>query len=84
MLVVRSKRYNYVAVAYAGTDDYKTALTDGDILTSELGPTVNSSTDEGKKDLRSIFDKNVPKDVRAHRGFNSNVFGSEDYSDYFC
>ena len=79
MLVVRSKRYNYVAVAYAGTDDYKTALTDGDILTSELGPTVNSSTDEGKNDLRSIFDKHVPKDVRVHRGFNSNVFDSEDY-----
>lgn len=38
VLVVRSHLYNYIAVAYAGTDDWRTALTDGDILTSDFGP----------------------------------------------
>lgn len=90
VLIVRSTLYNYVAVAYAGTDDWKTALTDGDILTSEFGPSssfVNStnnnstSTNEEKnknEKIKSVF-KGLPDGVRVHRGFNSNVFDSEDF-----
>ena len=83
VLVLRSSVYNYVSVAYAGTDDWKTALADGDILMSEFGPsTLNNSTtnitaEEKQKedDIRSLF-KNVPTDVRVHRGFNNNVFAN--------
>ena len=89
VLIVRSTLYNYVAVAYAGTDDWKTALTDGDILTSEFGPSssfVNSTnntsttTEEKNKNekIKSVF-KGLPDGVRVHRGFNSNVFDSEDF-----
>jgi len=49
VLIVRSTLRNYIAVAYAGTDDWTTALSDGDILTTPFGPdfTTNSS-DDGK------------------------------------
>jgi len=83
VLVLRSSLYNYVSVAYAGTDDWKTALADGDILMSEFGPsTLNNSTTnmtaemKQKEDgIRSLF-TNVPTDVRVHRGFNNNVFAN--------
>ena len=92
VLVVRSDLYNYVAVAYAGTDDWRTALIDGEILTSNFGPTIvtntnntsgtwgnngkNSSDDENN--ILSIF-KNVPDGIRVHRGFNEAVFNSNDF-----
>lgn len=83
VLVLRSSLYNYVSVAYAGTDDWKTALADGDILMSEFGPsTLNNSTNnmtaeekQKEDDIRSLFN-NVPPDVRVHRGFNNNVFAN--------
>lgn len=80
VLVVRSTLHNYVAIAYAGTDDWKTALTDGDILTGEFGvdnsTTTNSTQDNN--DINSIFQK-VPDDVRVHRGFNSEVFDNDGF-----
>ena len=83
VLVLRSSVYNYVSVAYAGTDDWKTALADGDILMSDFGPsslnnsTTNITAEEKQKedDIRSLF-KNVSTDVRVHRGFNNNVFAN--------
>jgi len=70
-------------VAYAGTDDWKTALADGDILMSDFGPsTLNNSTNnmtveekQKEDDIRSLFN-NIPTDVRVHRGFNNNVFAN--------
>lgn len=58
VLIVRSNLYNYIAVAYAGTDDWTTALTDGDILTSDFGPSRilddnygnNTSNSSGTRD----------------------------------
>ncbi|KAL7538686.1 hypothetical protein ACHAXR_008733 [Thalassiosira sp. AJA248-18] len=90
VLVVRSTIHNYVAVVYAGTDDWKTTLTDGDILTSDFGPTnivENSTSNSGNTtenngnnnmNMRSIFD-NVPEGVRVHRGFNSAVFDNDGF-----
>lgn len=90
VLVVRSNLYNYVAVAYAGTDDWRTALIDGDILMSDFGPRIienhyenniknNSGTwDNNTNDVRSIF-KNVPDGIRVHRGFNEAVFNANDF-----
>ena len=82
VLVLRSSVYNYISVAYAGTDDWKTALADGDILMSEFGPSslnnIKNMTSEEKQkedDIRSLFN-NVPTDVRVHRGFNNNVFAN--------
>jgi hypothetical protein len=39
VLIVRSYLHRYVAVAYAGTDDWRTALMDGNIMMSNFGPT---------------------------------------------
>jgi hypothetical protein len=79
VLVVRSSLHKYVAVAYAGTDDWRTALSDGDILTGDFGPNdvddnSTSSETQYSDDFSSIFD-DVPDGVRIHRGFNSAVFG---------
>ena len=38
VLIVRNTARKYVAVAYAGTDDWRTALSDGEILTETFGP----------------------------------------------
>ena len=70
VLVVRSTLHNYVAVVYAGTDDWKTLTQDGDILTSEFGPADDELRRNGS---RSPF-RAVPEGVRVHRGFNSVVF----------
>ncbi len=92
VLVVRSNLYNYVVVAYAGTDDWRTALTDGDILMSDFGPKImdnryennntNTSGTRGNNssdDIRSIFKNNVPDGIRVHRGFNEAVFNSNGF-----
>mmetsp|Transcript_12429 Transcript_12429/g.30383 ORF Transcript_12429/g.30383 Transcript_12429/m.30383 type:complete len:447 (-) Transcript_12429:396-1736(-) len=71
VLVVRSSLHNYVAVSYAGTDDWRTALKDGDVLTGDFGP---SDSD----DIGSIF-KDVPDGVRVHRGFNQAVFDNDGF-----
>lgn len=82
VLVVRSTLHKYVAVAYAGTDDWKTALTDGDILTGNFGPSpVDNSTNNNSEDnidISSIFQR-VPDEVRVHRGFNDAVFYNDGF-----
>ena len=42
VLVVRSTQHHYITVAYAGTDDWRTALMDGNIMMSNIGPTPDS------------------------------------------
>jgi len=44
VLVVRSVQHHYITVAYAGTDDWRTALMDGNIMMSNIGPTSDTSS----------------------------------------
>jgi hypothetical protein len=75
VLIVRSSLHEYVAVAYAGTDDWRTALMDGNILMSDLGPTNITKDSSG---IGSIFD-GLPDGIQVHRGFNEAVFDSENF-----
>lgn len=75
VLIVRSSLHKYVAVAYAGTDDWRTALMDGNILMSDLGPT---NITKGSSGIGSIFD-GLPDGIQVHRGFNEAVFDSEHF-----
>eukprot|EP00579_Thalassiosira_antarctica_P015481 CAMPEP_0201943826 /NCGR_PEP_ID=MMETSP0903-20130614/51900_1 /ASSEMBLY_ACC=CAM_ASM_000552 /TAXON_ID=420261 /ORGANISM="Thalassiosira antarctica, Strain CCMP982" /LENGTH=418 /DNA_ID=CAMNT_0048486653 /DNA_START=57 /DNA_END=1313 /DNA_ORIENTATION=- len=82
VLVVRSSLHKYVAVAYAGTDDWNTMLKDGEIFTSDFGPnpTDNSTNDDvqDNNNISPIF-QGVPEGVRVHRGFNSAVFDNDGF-----
>ncbi|KAL7549372.1 hypothetical protein ACHAWF_012641 [Thalassiosira exigua] len=81
VLIARSELRDYVAVAYAGTDDWRTALLDGDVLTSDFGPKPAVDDADGSRardDVDSIFEK-VPPGVRVHRGFNSAVFDRDGF-----
>jgi hypothetical protein len=73
VLIVRSYLHRYVAVAYAGTDDWRTALMDGNIMMSDFGPA--NITKDGS-DMGSLFD-DLPDGIRVHSGFNEAVFDSE-------
>lgn len=55
--------HGYVAIIYAGTDDFRSALTDVDLLTTPFGPEIN-----GTHPLAPT------EDVRVHTGFNNEVF----------
>lgn len=44
VLIVRSVHHHYITVAYAGTDDWRTALMDGNIMMSNIGPTPDRSS----------------------------------------
>eukprot|EP00553_Chaetoceros_curvisetus_P004485 CAMPEP_0204613948 /NCGR_PEP_ID=MMETSP0717-20131115/1837_1 /ASSEMBLY_ACC=CAM_ASM_000666 /TAXON_ID=230516 /ORGANISM="Chaetoceros curvisetus" /LENGTH=441 /DNA_ID=CAMNT_0051626531 /DNA_START=155 /DNA_END=1480 /DNA_ORIENTATION=- len=55
--------HGYVAVVYAGTDDFRSAFTDVNLLTTPFGPEVN-----GTHPLAPT------EDVRVHAGFNNEVF----------
>ena len=86
VLIVRNTAKNYVAVAYAGTDDWRTALSDGEILTEAFGPrpadnNTNVPSIGGKHggNISSIFDS-VPSKVRVHSGFNNDVFANAGFS----
>ena len=58
------RNHGYIAVIYAGTDDFRSILTDTDILTKTFGPT----SENGTHPL-------VPHDnIRVHAGFNNAVF----------
>lgn len=50
---------DYVAVVYAGTDDFRTVLTDAHTRMTQFGPT----------------NATAPKGVHVHAGFNNAVFG---------
>ena len=73
VLIVRSYLHRYVAVAYAGTDDWRTALMDGNIMMSNFGPT---NVTKDSSDIGSIF-YDLPDGIRVHSGFNEAVFDSE-------
>ena len=75
VLIVRSSLHKYIAVAYAGTDDWRTALMDGNILMSDLGP-INIT--KGSSGIGSLLD-GLPDGIQVHRGFNEAVFDSEHF-----
>jgi hypothetical protein len=66
VLIVRSSIHKYVSVVYAGTDDFTTALMDGEILMGKFGPTTNITGDGNRSDLEKLFDQ-VPEDAHVHR-----------------
>ena len=55
VLVVRSVQHHYITVAYAGTDDWRTALMDGNIMMSNIGPTSDSSSSSGTCDSKKVL-----------------------------
>jgi len=56
----------YIAVIYAGTDDFRTMLTDTDILMKTFGTTGDNGTHPLVPPGRD--------DIRVHAGFNNAVF----------
>jgi len=81
VLVVRNSEKYYLGVAYAGTDDWRTALSDGHILTEAFGPghPDNNANIPSGENVTSIFDS-VPSEVRVHSGFNNDVFANAGFS----
>jgi hypothetical protein len=86
VLVVRSSIHNYVSVVYAGTDDFQTALMDGNILMGSFGPssTSTNNTSSAETFINSTIEvdklfEQVPGEVRVHRGFNSAVFDNHGF-----
>eukprot|EP00581_Thalassiosira_minuscula_P010591 CAMPEP_0183722770 /NCGR_PEP_ID=MMETSP0737-20130205/14635_1 /TAXON_ID=385413 /ORGANISM="Thalassiosira miniscula, Strain CCMP1093" /LENGTH=545 /DNA_ID=CAMNT_0025953005 /DNA_START=142 /DNA_END=1779 /DNA_ORIENTATION=+ len=84
VLVVRSTIHNYVAVSYAGTDDWKTLTTDGDILTSDFGPNINGNDDD---DQRNVTNKDsdasqASEDDRGEDGSSSSSNNNKGNNNY--
>ena len=65
-------QHNYIAVVYAGTDDFRNALTDTNIRTQVFGP---QSDDD---DHHEPF---VSSEIRVHAGFNNAVFSHGLYQE---
>jgi hypothetical protein len=64
---------DFIAVVFAGTDDFRNTLTDSDILTTHFGP--ESLHDDDKIDPNREY--NFPSSeegILVHRGFNHAVF----------
>ena len=55
VLIVRNTRRNYIAVAYSGTDDWRTALSDGNILSKAFGPSSTDNNTIGGNNISSIW-----------------------------
>ena len=74
--------YNYVAIVYAGTDDFRNALTDTNIRTKVFGPQPEDyegadDDDDGDDEDDNHGDEYQPfvsSDIRVHAGFNNAVF----------
>lgn len=65
----KKEKTGYIAVVYAGTDDFRTVLVDTDILTKTFGPVDENGTHPF-----------VPNDdIRVHAGFNNAVFNGGLY-----
>jgi len=64
---------DYVAVVYAGTDDFKTFLTDAHVRMTKFGPAPPSNT-SSSSNLQPFID-GIPSGVNVHAGFNNAVFG---------
>lgn len=62
VLLVYSRMRNYVAVVFAGTDDWRTSLTDADLLMMPFG--------DAEKKKHALPDPRV----KVHAGFNHAVF----------
>lgn len=58
---------DYIAVIFAGTDDFRNALTDSDLLTKHFGPTHDDTN-------RSYTFPSHEMNIRVHAGFNNAVF----------
>jgi hypothetical protein len=63
VMVLSSVSKKYIGVVYAGTDDFRTTLTDTDILLKPFGPLDDNA--------ESIL---LPGDARVHAGFDNEVF----------
>ncbi|EED90679.1 predicted protein [Thalassiosira pseudonana CCMP1335] len=73
-LVVRSTSKKFIGVVYAGTDDWRTALLDGEIILSPFG--YWSGVSGNNSTTNSTWRDFVPSDVEVHRGFNNAVFST--------
>lgn len=67
VLIVSSTIRHAIVIVYAGTDDLRNALTDGDILMEPLGPSTYSS---------SKYFQPLNESIRVHAGFNYAVFSN--------
>lgn len=63
VMILSSRKKQYIALVFAGTDDLRTTLTDTDILLKPFGPL--------DKDGESIL---LPGPARVHAGFDNAVF----------
>uniref|UniRef100_A0A7S4NH21 Fungal lipase-type domain-containing protein n=1 Tax=Odontella aurita TaxID=265563 RepID=A0A7S4NH21_9STRA len=66
VMVLSHPEKEYVAIVYAGTDDFRNALTDLDILTKPFGPQSSNGTYE-------LMPADYPL-ARVHAGFDNAVF----------
>jgi len=65
---------DYIAIVYAGTDDFRNTLTDTDIRTKFFGPQVphyNNATNS------TFVFPSQEEDIRVHAGFNNAVFKND-------
>ena len=65
VFVVSSAIRNAIVVVYAGTDDLRNVLTDGDILMETFGPSNTSK-----------YFHTLNENIRVHAGFNHAVFSN--------
>jgi len=77
---------DYIAVVYAGTDDFRNALTDTNLSTKYFGPSESDdndyysnyySDDDKKPNPKPKRNYNFPpksQNIRVHAGFNNAVF----------
>lgn len=80
VLIVRNTVKKYIAVAYAGTDDWRTALSDGEIITESFGPRPSENNNNIHGRNKSSIFESVPGSVRVHSGFNNDVFANAGFS----
>ena len=90
--LVSSHQHNYVAVVFAGTDDWKTSFTDLELITTPFGShdgendNNNNNDDDDdenhEKNQTSSFSArylNHSQTIRVHDGFDRAVFGHGVY-----
>jgi len=71
---------DYIAVVYAGTDDFRNALTDTDLFTKPFGPESyhnkddNDDNNNNNHDPRNYTFPPMSDNIRVHAGFNNAVF----------
>ncbi len=64
---------DYIAVVYAGTDDFRNALTDTNLLTKHFG-TESYQDDDQIDPSRNYTFPPFSENIRVHAGFNNAVF----------